>query len=109
MTKKQKDQKTQDQKTQDLIALECRLVDLAQGAAGGCAVEDGQDDVGIAYSMGIPEWLRFVEAVQRTFQESTGASESPSRKVAFELWNLHCFADRFDVAAEHLYDCGARA
>ena len=105
MNKKQK-----DQKTQDLIALECRLVDLAQGAVGGCAVEDGQDEgAGIAYSMGIPEWLRFVQAVQRTFRESTGASESPSRTVAFELWNLHCFADRFDVAAEHLYDCGARA
>jgi hypothetical protein len=106
MTKKQK-----DQKAQDLIELECRLVDLAQGAAGGCAVEDGQDEcsAGIAYSMGIPEWIRFVQAVQRTFRESTGASEAPAMKVAFELWNLPRFAERFDVAAEHLYDCGARA
>lgn len=105
MTKKQK-----DQKAHDLIVLECRLRDLAQGAAGGCAVEDGHDEgQGIAYSMGIPEWLRFVQSVQRTFLESTAASEAPAMPVAFELWNLHCFADRFDVAAEHLYDCGARA
>lgn len=103
MTKKEK------QKQADLVGLELRLRDIAQGAAGHCVFADGQDEdfAGLAYEMGIPEWLRFVGAVKRSFQES-GNNAAPALSVAFELWKLDRFADRFAVAAEHLYDCGAR-
>jgi hypothetical protein len=103
MTKKEK------RKLVDLAGLELRLRDMAQGAAGHCVFGDGQDEdsAGIAYEMGMPEWLRFVGAVRRSFRES-GTNAAPARSVAFELWNLEHFADRFDVAAEHLYDYGAR-
>ncbi len=103
--------KKQEQKKQvHLAEIEMRLVDLAQGAVGHFSFADGQDDgsAGLAFEMGISEWLRFVGAVKRTFQES-GPSSEPAQTYAFELYNLHHFADRFDEAAQFLYDVGARA
>ena len=101
--------KKEKQKQTDLAGLELRLRDLAQGAMGHCVFADGQDEgsAGLAYEMGIPEWMRFIGAVKKSFEES-GNNAAPVRPVAFELWNLEHFGDRFDLAAEHLYGCGAR-
>ena len=105
MTKKQ-----EEKRQVELVAIELRLIDLAQGAAGGYTVEDGQDEgPGIADSMGIPDWIRFVLAAKHTFEDPASTSEAPARAVAFDTRNFPAFADRFDVAAKHLHDYGARA
>lgn len=97
-------------KRAEIAAIKLRLVDLAQGAAGGCGFDDGQIEgsAGLAFEIGIEEWLRFVEAVARTFSEG-GGCESVAEPMAFRLYNLKNFAEPFDVAAKFLHRLGARA
>ncbi len=97
-----------------LAALEARLIDIAQGSMGHCDFDwIGGDDGsgGLAYTMGIPEWIRWVLAVKKIFAcrgSEAGLSVAPAESVAFELWNLHYFSDSIEVAAAHLFNLGAR-
>lgn len=99
MTKKQK-----HQRQVELAEIEMRLCDMAQGAVAHSAID--QDEAGLCFGMGLAEWLGFVGAVQKTFQES-GFNSAPAQSIAFELWNLHHF-DSFEDAAEFLHRMGAR-
>ncbi len=71
------EKRTTKKRKRELLAIESRLIDLAQGAAGYPTFNDGQHDhsAGLAFEMGIEEWLRYVMAVKATFQEG-GFSEA---------------------------------
>lgn len=105
-----RDQKREDEKQAELAAIELRLADLAQGAAGWAHFDDGEmeESAGLAHEMGIPDFFRYVCAVKVTFEEG-GSSEAPALDHAFWISNLENFADRFHAAAEHLWEAGARA
>lgn len=94
----------------EIAAIEQRLVDLAQGAAGGDVFDDGQVETsaGLNFEMGTEEWLRYVEAVAVTFSEG-GGCEDVADPMSFRLRNLKHFAERFDVAAKFLHCMGGRA
>ncbi len=97
-----------------LAELESRLYDIAQGAMGHSSFDSigGQDgEGGMWATMGTEEWFRWVLAVRTIFGiagEGSGVQSAPAGSVAFELWNLHYFAESIEEAAAHLFDFGAR-
>ena len=97
-----------------LSELESRLYDIAQGSMGSSSFDwIGGDDGegGMCATMGAEEWLRWIMATKQIFGRGLveGLPRSaPAESFAFDIGNLHYFAESIEEAAAHLFKFGAR-